>query len=90
MEPELDTFSLILPLPYRIAVIFVLGVWAWGVNLHYLSLIKIVRHITYLHGNFADRVDRTFRRSSNIPAGLLRYILLISGSTSSLRSQLCP
>ena len=48
VEPELDTFSLILPLPYRIAVIFVLGVWAWGVNLHYLSLIKIVRHIVFL------------------------------------------
>ena len=61
VEPELDTFSLILPLPYRIAVIFVLGkchpcfpdlrcpltntlpgVWAWGVNLHYLSILKIV------------------------------------------------
>ena len=26
VEPELDTFSLILPLPYRIAAIFVLGV----------------------------------------------------------------
>ena len=25
VEPELDGFSLILPLPYRIAVIFVLG-----------------------------------------------------------------
>ena len=25
VEPELDAFSLILPLPYRIAVIFVLG-----------------------------------------------------------------
>ncbi len=25
VEPELDTFSLILPLPYRIAVIVVLG-----------------------------------------------------------------
>lgn len=25
VEPELDTFSLVLPLPYRIAVIFVLG-----------------------------------------------------------------
>ena len=60
LEPELDTFSLILPLPYRVAVIFVLGksqfspdlqrpltnaspgVWAWGVNLHYLSILKIV------------------------------------------------
>ena len=26
VEPELDTFSLILPLPYRIAVIVVLGI----------------------------------------------------------------
>ena len=60
VEPELDAFSRILPLPYRIAVILVLGeshsflnpqcpltytfsgVWAWGVNLHYLSVIKIV------------------------------------------------
>ena len=60
VEPELDTVSLILPLPYRIAVIFVLGmrhcvlhfirvpadgiagVWAWGVNLHYLNILRIV------------------------------------------------
>ena len=42
VEPTLDTFSLILPLPYRIGVIFVLGIWAWGVNLHYLSFLKIV------------------------------------------------
>ncbi len=60
VEPELDTVSLILPLPYRIAIIFVLGmphcelhficvpingiagVWAWGVNLHYLTILKIV------------------------------------------------
>lgn len=60
VEPELDTVSLILPLPYRIAVIFVLGmrrcnlnllraladaiagVWAWGLNLHYLNILKIV------------------------------------------------
>ena len=57
VEPLLDTFSLILPLPYRIAVILVLGmpdrilvqlisdkilgVWAWAVNLHYLSVLKI-------------------------------------------------
>ena len=59
VEPELDTFSLILPLPYRVAIILVLGmftfaeycaalltlmpgVWAWAVNLHYLSILKIV------------------------------------------------
>lgn len=38
-----DSFSLILPLPYRVAIIIVLGVWAWGVNLQYLSAIRIVR-----------------------------------------------
>ena len=27
VEPELDTFSLLLPLPYRIAVIIVLGTY---------------------------------------------------------------
>ena len=59
VERELDTFSLILPLPYRVAIIIVLGmstfpdycaalltlmpgVWAWAINLHYLSILKIV------------------------------------------------
>lgn len=41
VESQLDSLSLILPLPYRIAFILVLGVWAWGVNLHYLYLLKI-------------------------------------------------
>jgi len=40
-EPALDSFSLFLPLPYRVALIIVLGVWAWGANLHYLHLVKI-------------------------------------------------
>ncbi|ORY12086.1 EXS family-domain-containing protein [Clohesyomyces aquaticus] len=41
VEPALDGFSRVLPLPYRVALIIVLGIWAWGANLHYLSLIKI-------------------------------------------------
>ena len=66
VEPELDTFSLILPLPYRVAIILVTGIdqvldlncrweygtderntgiWAWGLNLHYLNIIQIVCHI---------------------------------------------
>ncbi|KAK2755496.1 protein-ER retention protein [Arachnomyces sp. PD_36] len=40
-EPRLDTFGLLLPLPYRVAVILVAGFWGWGLNLHYLSLVKI-------------------------------------------------
>lgn len=38
---ELDAFSLALPLPYRVALIIVAAVWAWGANLHYLSLVRI-------------------------------------------------
>lgn len=41
-EPELDTFCLLLPLPYRLALLTVLGVWLWGVNLHVLRRLKIV------------------------------------------------
>ncbi|KXJ95915.1 EXS family protein [Microdochium bolleyi] len=36
VEPELDSFSLTFPLPYRIAFIVVLAVWGWGLNLHFL------------------------------------------------------
>ena len=79
VEPELDTFSLILPLPYRIAVIFVLGkrsrlvtldktqltrsgIWAWGVNLHYLSLLKIVRSRPFAPANSrAKQLPRMFQ-----------------------------
>ena len=68
-EPQLDPFSRFLPLPYRVAIITVLGrtlrrsercnwyanqligVWAWGANLQYLSLLKIVRTLSY----FAER-----------------------------------
>ena len=39
---ELDSFSLLLPLPYRLAIIIVLGVWLWGLNLHGLHLFNIV------------------------------------------------
>ncbi|KAI1802757.1 EXS-domain-containing protein [Daldinia bambusicola] len=38
VEPELDSLSLTFPLPYRVAFIIVLAVWAWGINLHYLYL----------------------------------------------------
>lgn len=50
VESEIDSFSLVLPLPYRVAIIIVLGIWAWGVNLHYLHLVKIVCAAT----NFGD------------------------------------
>ena len=31
-----DHFNLILPLPYKLAAVIVLGIWLWGVNLHVL------------------------------------------------------
>ncbi|KAK1065091.1 protein-ER retention protein [Friedmanniomyces endolithicus] len=33
---ELDALSRILPLPYRLATVLVLGIWLWGVNLQVL------------------------------------------------------
>lgn len=54
VEPEVDGFSLILPLPYRVAIIIVLGVWAWGLNLHYLHLLKIVCSRTTLKNQPTD------------------------------------
>lgn len=41
VEPELDSFSLTFPLPYRVAFIVVLAVWGWGLNLHFLHIRKI-------------------------------------------------
>lgn len=56
VESEIDSFSLVLPLPYRVAIIVVLGIWAWGLNLHYLHLVKIVSAATHplTHLTFAD------------------------------------
>ncbi|KAI9785241.1 MAG: protein-ER retention protein [Peltula sp. TS41687] len=41
VEPQLDRFSSLLPLPYRVSILLILGVWGWGFNLHYLSFLKI-------------------------------------------------
>ena len=41
VEPELDTFSLILPLPYRIAVIVVLGMSRLMASVQTIHLILI-------------------------------------------------
>ena len=57
-ENALDSFSRLLPLPYRIAILLTLGardlsaylrnahinlgIWAWGLNLHGLSYFQIV------------------------------------------------
>ncbi|QUC17775.1 uncharacterized protein UV8b_02016 [Ustilaginoidea virens] len=41
VESQLDAFSLIFPLPYRVGFIVTLAVWGWGSNLHYLHLHKV-------------------------------------------------
>ncbi|KAI4193117.1 MAG: hypothetical protein LQ348_002955 [Seirophora lacunosa] len=66
VEPELDSFSLILPLPYRVAFILILGVWAWGVNLHYLYLLKI---------DVPSLIKYSSRTSSSLPHHQRTYAL---------------
>ena len=39
---ELDSFGLLLPLPFRLGILAVLGVWLWGLNLQGLHMLKIV------------------------------------------------
>ncbi|AEO70081.1 031a37de-490b-4bb1-89fc-cac17555b4be [Thermothielavioides terrestris] len=41
VEPQLDSFSLTFPLPYRVAFLITLAVWGWGCNLHFLHLRRI-------------------------------------------------
>ncbi|KAK6614590.1 EXS family protein [Botrytis cinerea] len=68
VENELDSFSRTLPLPYRVALIIVLGVWAWGANLHYFSIVKI---------NTLTQVPRRmFLHSSNTHNELLHELIL--------------
>ncbi|KAK4185506.1 EXS family-domain-containing protein [Podospora australis] len=40
-EPQLDSFSLTFPLPYRVACIVIFAVWGWGANLHFLHIRRI-------------------------------------------------
>ncbi|KAH8602638.1 protein-ER retention protein-like protein [Bisporella sp. PMI_857] len=79
VEPELDSFSRTLPLPYRVALLFVLGVWAWGVNLHYLALAKIdvPTLIKYPH-RASPRTDISHHRSTYRLALLLTIFLSVS------------
>lgn len=42
-EKELDSFSLLLPLPFRLGFVVCVGVWLWGMNLQGMGMVKIVR-----------------------------------------------
>ncbi|OCT50413.1 putative exs family protein [Cladophialophora carrionii] len=78
VEPEVDSFSLILPLPYRVAIIIVLGIWAWGLNLHYLHLIKIdvPALIRYPPRQVAHHHYSTYRLATALSIPLVSSILL--------------
>ncbi|CAG8960074.1 hypothetical protein HYFRA_00010552 [Hymenoscyphus fraxineus] len=87
VESELDSFSLTLPLPYRIALAIVLGtvsllytgVWAWGVNLQFLSLAKIdVPHLLQYPGRNSPRTDPPHYLSTYRLATLLSIPLAFS------------
>ncbi|ODA78354.1 hypothetical protein RJ55_05735 [Drechmeria coniospora] len=41
VEPQLDSFSLAFPLPFRVGFIVTLAVWGWGANLHILHFCNI-------------------------------------------------
>ncbi|KAI5844978.1 EXS family-domain-containing protein [Morchella snyderi] len=36
-----ESLSVHLPLPYRVILIFIIGIWLFGLNLHYFSIIRI-------------------------------------------------
>ncbi|KAI9700551.1 MAG: protein-ER retention protein [Bogoriella megaspora] len=76
--PELDTFSLLFPLPYRVALIIVLGVWAWGANLQYLSLLGIDVPGLIRYPSRASSTHPSHALSTNRLAFLLSIPLLLS------------
>ncbi|KAI9812504.1 MAG: protein-ER retention protein [Thelocarpon impressellum] len=78
VEPELDPFSLFLPLPYRVACIIVLGVWAWGFNLHYLAFLKIDVPALIRYPGRSSTSLPTHHRSTYAFAALLTAPLVLS------------
>ncbi|KAI9809704.1 MAG: hypothetical protein M1825_000136 [Sarcosagium campestre] len=81
VESELDGFSLVLPLPYRISCIIVLGIWAWGLNLHYLSFLKIdlpslIRYSSRTSSRTASHHLSTYRLATLLTLPLILSLLL--------------
>ncbi|KAH8698298.1 EXS family-domain-containing protein [Talaromyces proteolyticus] len=87
---ELDYFSLLFPLPFRVAILLVAGFWGWGFNLHYLSLAKIdvpalIRYPSRQSPHQITHHLSTYRLATflSIPLGafLLLFWVVTHGST---------
>ena len=65
---ELDSFGLLLPLPYRLSILVVLGIWLWGLNLHGLRLLKIVGASTFAYTRAI--LTRGYRRTYHTSSGI--------------------
>lgn len=75
-EPQLDYFNQILPLPYRLALAIILGIWAWGVNLQYLSKNKIDT-LSLIHPRTSSRTQASNYLSTYLLAAILSGLLVI-------------
>ncbi|KAF2863589.1 EXS-domain-containing protein [Piedraia hortae CBS 480.64] len=73
---EVDAFGLVLPLPYRLAAIWVFGIWLWGLNLYGLNRVQInaLQTIRY-HSSSAEHVA-VFRFATVLTAPLTASLLL--------------
>jgi hypothetical protein len=80
---ELDSFDLLLPLPYRLAILIVLGVWLWGLNLHGLHLLNIVGHIGSLKRHVVSRAS-THHSTGYTALNTLPFALLANSNSPSL------
>lgn len=81
VEPEIDSFSLILPLPYRCAILIVLGVALYGAALQYLSYVKIdlsalIRYTPRQQQGHVPHYRSTYRLALSLTIPLLISLLL--------------
>ncbi|KAI9655645.1 MAG: protein-ER retention protein [Alyxoria varia] len=75
VDRDISTIGLVLPLPYRVAVLIVAAIWGWGLNLHYLSRRKIdvPALINYPSG---AHYESTYRLAALVTAPLIFSLLL--------------
>ena len=85
---ELDSFSLFLPLPYRLAILIVLGVWLWGLNLHGMHNINIVGTLKFAQF-YVKKGSVKWKSGHTTSITLSESLLTRSTSPPPLRIPLC-